>query len=109
MGHLNKSQIKVMTTLLSRTSSNARVCIVAGLHTGRHVIRSFLEECILQGLEIEHAEEVDRLNEVGIQALNWKKIVEEKIDQEEIVEGIEEERRRWLVYAVLKWPTDAAR
>lgn len=70
------------------------------------MIRSFLEECILQGLEIETAEEVDRLNEAGIQALNWKKVVEENVNQEEIVEGIEEERRRWLVYAVLKWPRE---
>lgn len=103
MGHLNTSQIKVMTTLLSRSSSDARIYIVAGLHTGRHVIRSFLDECVAQGLAIEQAMEIDRLEHGDVKGLDWKRIVEENVDQETIYEGIEEERRRWLVFASLKW------
>lgn len=105
MGHLNTSQLRVMTTLLSR-SSTSRIIILAGLHTGRHVIRTFLDTCIEVGLEIERAEEIDRRNEIEEKGIDWKKVVEEKWSEESIVEGIEEERRRWLVWIILRWPED---
>lgn len=101
MGHLNASQLKVMTRLLSQ-SPDSRIIIVAGLHTGRFVIQSFLKMAMAGGLEIERAQEIDRREERE-KGIDWKRIVEDGNNhQEEIVEGIEEERRRWLVHIVLK-------
>lgn len=106
MGHLNASQLKVMTRLLSR-ESKSKIIIVAGLHTGRHVIENFLKMSMNLGLEIERAEELDR-REDGEEGINWKNIImsndDSDDDDDEIHEGIEEERRRWLVYIILKWP-----
>lgn len=58
------------------------------------------------GLEIERAEELDRRAE-GEKGIDWKSVMEnaDGEDETEIYEGIEEERRRWLVYTRLKWPT----
>lgn len=103
MGDLNLPQLRVTKSLLSHTQ-DSRIIIVAGLHTGRHVIRSFLSWALEQGFEIERAEEVDRREEAEV-GLNWKLIMEGGNSEDcEVYEGIEEERRRWLLYAVLKWP-----
>lgn len=106
MAHLNASQLKVMTSLLS-PAAHSKIIIVAGLHTGRHVIRSFLDMALEAGLEIERAEELDRREE-GELGIDWKAIVLRGGGGGgcEVHEGIEAERRRWLAFIVLRWRSE---
>lgn len=73
----------------------ARVHLVAGLHTGRYTIQSFLNRTRLCGLVLESATE----REVGgTQARPWDVGRAEGED--------ERERRRWVVWMILKWEPD---
>jgi len=69
------------------------------------VIHSFLKLVVQAGLEVERAGEIDRREERE-QGIDWKRIIEDDNNDKEIHEGIEEERRRWLVYIVLRWPAE---
>jgi len=76
------------TTL--RKSATARVHLVAGLHTGRYTIQSFMNIAQKVGFEVETALEKEI---VGVRERLWS------------VEGSEDdkERRRWIVWIVLRW------
>lgn len=70
------------------------------------MIHSFLKMAVHEaGLEVERAEEIDRREEREA-GIDWRNLIENNADGDEIHEGIEEERRRWLVYVVLKWPAE---
>ncbi|TFK48555.1 WD40 repeat-like protein [Heliocybe sulcata] len=78
--------------LTLRKRDDARVHLVAGLHTGRYTIEAFLKAVQAFGLEIESA--VEREVEGG-HARPWS------VDW---AEGEDDgERRRWVVWMVLKW------
>ncbi|KAH0836738.1 putative methyltransferase-domain-containing protein [Lanmaoa asiatica] len=71
---------------------DARIHLVAGLHTGRYTIQSFLDGTKLQGLVLQSATE----REVGgTQSRPWDVSRAEGED--------ERERRRWVVWMILKW------
>ncbi|KAH7890856.1 putative methyltransferase-domain-containing protein [Phlebopus sp. FC_14] len=70
----------------------SRIHLVAGLHTGRYTIQAFLD-CIKQhGLVLEHATE----REVGGTLSRLWDVA--RADNED-----ERERRRWIVWMVLRW------
>ena len=79
---------------LKRTPT-ARVHLVAGLHTGRYTLQSFMSAARKAGFEVETALEKESL---GPRERVW------------CVEGEgsepEHERRRWVVWIVLKWNID---
>lgn len=78
-----------------RRSSDARIYLVAGLHTGRYTIQSFLRTLIGAGLEVEEATERD-VGGSGRRA--WGV---ERADGE-----TEQDRRRWVIWMVLRWSSD---
>ncbi|KZT67383.1 hypothetical protein DAEQUDRAFT_751758 [Daedalea quercina L-15889] len=85
---------KFLATLSAtlRKTSDARVHLVAGFHTGRYTVESFLKSVPDVQLEVEDATE----REVGgTRRRPWSV---ERADQE-----TEEERRRWVLWIVLKW------
>lgn len=75
-----------------KRGSDARIHLVAGLHTGRYTIQSFLDRTRLRGLVLLSATErqVD-----GTQSRPW--------DVSRAVGEDERERRRWVVWMILKW------
>ncbi|KAI0642236.1 hypothetical protein C8Q79DRAFT_1003148 [Trametes meyenii] len=78
--------------LTLRRSSEARVCLVAGLHTGRYVIQSFLRLVADAGFVVETLTE----RRVGSS--------EERPWSVDRAEGEDErERRRWVVWMIFKW------
>lgn len=85
-------------TTLSQTlrrSPDACIYLVAGLHTGRYTIQSFLDKIAVigQGLVVQNVveREID-----GTGTREWK------VDTSE-GEDVERERRRWVVWIMLKW------
>ncbi|KAI0738513.1 hypothetical protein C8Q80DRAFT_1275495 [Daedaleopsis nitida] len=80
--------------LTLKRSSDARVRLVAGLHTGRYVIESFLKRILHAGFVAEELRE----RRVGS--------AEERPWSVEHAEGEnEQERRRWVVWMVFRWHT----
>ncbi|KAF8825665.1 hypothetical protein HHX47_DHR6000171 [Lentinula edodes] len=75
-----------------RKASGSRVHIVAGLHTGRYTLQSFLDAASQSGFDIESVEESDRS---GSRRREWDI---SRAEQED-----EKERRKWLLWIVLKW------
>ncbi|KAF9466121.1 putative methyltransferase-domain-containing protein [Collybia nuda] len=75
-----------------RKSLSSRVHLVAGLHTGRYTIQSFINTAQKAGLELEDTleKEVSGKGERLWDVTRW--------DEEE-----DRERRRWVVWMVLKW------
>ncbi|KIK98235.1 hypothetical protein PAXRUDRAFT_824088 [Paxillus rubicundulus Ve08.2h10] len=71
---------------------NSRVHLVAGLHTGRYTIHAFLDGTRQRNLNVQSVleREVD-----GTQSRMWDVSQAEGED--------EQERRRWVVWIVLKW------
>ena len=72
--------------------ADSRIHLVAGLHTGRYTIQSFLDRTKLRGLVVLSAteREVD-----GTRSRPW--------DVSRAVGEDERERRRWVVWMILKW------
>ncbi|PCH36336.1 hypothetical protein WOLCODRAFT_82177 [Wolfiporia cocos MD-104 SS10] len=75
-----------------RRSAHARVFLVAGLHTGRYTIQSFMRAVEDAGLVFEEAMEKESN---GDGSRPW--------DVERAGET-EKDRRRWVVWMVLRWP-----
>lgn len=73
-----------------RRSSSARIVLVAGLHTGRYTIQSFIHAVQEAGFDVESAVEKEVK---GPQERRWNVAGDED----------EKERRRWVVWIVLKW------
>ncbi|KAF9240625.1 WD40-repeat-containing domain protein [Melanogaster broomeanus] len=83
--------IDTLCTCLKR-SSDSRIHLVAGLHTGRYTIQAFLDGTKRSGLVVQSATE----REVsGTQSRPW--------DVSRAEDEDERERRRWVVWMVLKW------
>ncbi|KAL0953865.1 hypothetical protein HGRIS_005040 [Hohenbuehelia grisea] len=83
--------IQTLCAGLKRTR-HARIHLVAGLHTGRYTLQSFMNAISSSGFEIARAEE----REVqGLQRRDWDISRSEGED--------EAERRRWVVWMILKW------
>jgi nicotinamide N-methyltransferase len=75
-----------------RRSSDARVHLISGLHTGRYTISAFLSSIESSGLVLEST--VEREVKGGIQR-EW--------DVERAEGEDEQERRRWVVWISLRW------
>lgn len=73
-------------------SPDARIHLVAGLHTGRYTLQSFMNAIMMHKLQVERA--VERQVIDGIQR-PWDVTRAESED--------EKERRKWVVWMVLKW------
>jgi len=75
-----------------KRGSDSRIHLVAGLHTGRYTIQSFLDRTKLRGLVVLSAteREVD-----GTRSRPW--------DVSRAVNEDERERRKWVVWMILKW------
>lgn len=88
---------------VSRKSDDSRIHLIAGFHTGRYVIGAFLNTISsqfedrradgLRALEIESIQEHSVLSDRNLPSRSWD------LDREE---G-EDERRKWVVWIVLKW------
>jgi EEF1A N-terminal glycine/lysine methyltransferase len=87
---LHNLLVDTLTKTLRRCP-HSRVHLIAGLHTGRYTIQSFLREAEAQGLAIERTAEYE--TEEG-SAREWDAQREGDDDAE---------RRRWVVWSVLKW------
>ncbi|KAJ7281413.1 putative methyltransferase-domain-containing protein [Mycena rebaudengoi] len=80
----------LQTTL--KKSPDARIHLVAGLHTGRYTIQSFLNAVSAAGFELDTALEKETN---GDRERGWSV---DRADGED-----ESERRRWVVWMCLKW------
>ncbi|KAI0675808.1 hypothetical protein C8Q78DRAFT_349838 [Trametes maxima] len=78
--------------LTLRRSSDARVCLVAGLHTGRYVIQSFLRFVADAGFV------VDTLTERCVGDSEERPWSVDRAEGED-----ERERRRWVVWMIFRW------
>ncbi|KAA1470222.1 WD40 repeat-like protein [Dentipellis sp. KUC8613] len=87
--------IDTLCRTLAKTAG-ARIRLVAGLHTGRYTLQAFFGAVKNAGLDIEKA--VERAVKGGEQR-DW--------DVNRAEDEDEQERRRWVVWVVLKWK-DAA-
>ncbi|KAG5647864.1 hypothetical protein DXG03_007788 [Asterophora parasitica] len=89
----NPSLHDLLLTSLQMTlkkTSSARIHLVAGLHTGRYTIQSFLDAVQKVGFEVESATEKEVK---GSQERAWN-----------VARGDDDkERRRWVVWMALKW------
>jgi predicted nicotinamide N-methyase len=83
--------ITSLQTTLKR-SPMARVHLVAGLHTGRYTLQSFMSAARKAGFEVETALEKEVM---GPRERLWN--VEGEGNEDE------KERRRWVVWMVLRW------
>lgn len=128
---LHDAQIRVMTSQLARTR-HARIHVVAGLHSGRHCVRAFFDRCRAAGLCIDEAREWDRLEGrwsdtgSGVRLVHasasaggehrsgdWElgrsgsgtddPVGDDREVEEELDEGTEESRRRWLLCVDMRW------
>jgi nicotinamide N-methyltransferase len=88
---LHKLFVTSLRDTLKR-SATARVHLVAGLHTGRYTIQSFMNAVQGAGFEVETAVEKEV---AGLRERSWNVEREERED--------EKERRRWAVWIVLRW------
>ncbi|KAI0664266.1 hypothetical protein C8Q70DRAFT_226781 [Cubamyces menziesii] len=78
--------------LTLRRSPNARIYLVAGLHTGRYVIQSFL--CQMQ----EAGFVPEQLSERRVDGSEERPWSIDRAEQED-----DRERRRWVIWMVFKW------
>ncbi|KAG9313079.1 hypothetical protein JVU11DRAFT_6519 [Chiua virens] len=79
--------------LCLKREPEARVHLVAGLHTGRYTIQSFLNTTNLRGLVLQSATEREVDGEKASRPWDVSR-----------AEGEDErERRRWVVWMILKW------
>ncbi|KAI0333826.1 hypothetical protein GY45DRAFT_185851 [Cubamyces sp. BRFM 1775] len=78
--------------LTLRRSPDARVYLVAGLHTGRYVIQSFLRQMQEAGFA---AQELSERRVDGSEERPWSI---DRAEQED-----DRERRRWVIWMVFKW------
>ncbi|KAH9832597.1 uncharacterized protein C8Q71DRAFT_777247 [Rhodofomes roseus] len=92
---LHSKFLGTLSTTLKKTA-DARIILVAGFHTGRYTVESFLKAVPDAGLEVEEATE----REVGGDRRRPWSV--EGADEE-----TEEERRRWVVWMLLKWKADS--
>ncbi|KAG7093642.1 hypothetical protein E1B28_007305 [Marasmius oreades] len=84
--------IDSLKMLLKRTEG-ACIHLVAGLHTGRYTLQSFIRAVAQAGLVVESAIERE-LNGCSSRPWNVKKAEEED----------EKERRQWVVWITIRWP-----
>lgn len=82
-------------SLTLRKSEEARVHLIAGLHTGRYTIQAFLRVLGQNGLVLEEAIEKEAH---GTHSRPWN------VEREET--ETEEDRRRWVVWVIVKWTSD---
>lgn len=75
-----------------RRSGDARIYLVAGLHTGRYTLQAFMDA--VPGYQLEFEDIVERAVS-GSEGRSWDVEHQENED--------EKERRRWVVWMVLKW------
>ena len=75
-----------------RRSGDARIYLVAGLHTGRYTLQAFMDA--VSGYDFEFEEIVERAVN-GLESRPWDVERQENED--------DKERRRWVVWMVLKW------
>jgi predicted nicotinamide N-methyase len=73
-------------------SPDARIHLVAGLHTGRYTLESFLDAVMTHGLQVERVVEREVTGDVQ---RSWDVTRAEGED--------EKERRKWVVWMILKW------
>lgn len=73
-------------------SPDARVHLVAGLHTGRYTLQSFMNAAMMQKFQVERVVEREATGNVQ---RPWDVTRAESED--------ERERRKWIVWMVLKW------
>ena len=85
--------IKTLCDLLKR-SDDARIHLVAGLHTGRFTLQAFMLAVRAAGLKILIAVEKEV---VGETQREWSAEREDS----------EQERRRWVVWMILSWPCES--
>ncbi|KAF7985168.1 hypothetical protein HWV62_7752 [Athelia sp. TMB] len=85
--------IKTLCDLLTR-SDDARIHLVAGLHTGRFTLQSFMLTAQAAGLKILIAVEKEV---VGKTQREWSAEREDS----------EQERRRWVVWMILSWSCES--
>ncbi|KAG1834104.1 WD40-repeat-containing domain protein [Suillus variegatus] len=71
---------------------DTRVHIVAGLHTGRYTLQSFMNDVVMHKLQVERVVEREVMD--GVQR-PWD------VTRAEIED--ERERRKWVVWMVLRW------
>lgn len=83
--------IDTLTRTLEHVDT-ARIHLVAGLHTGRYTIQSFLNQVVAAGFSIESATEMES---IGESKREW--------DLSRAADEDEQERRRWVLWIVLKW------
>ena len=94
---LHTSFLDTLCMCLKR-SPESRIHLVAGLHTGRYTIQSFLDNTKRRGLGLLSATE----REVGgTQSRPW--------DVSRAEGENEGERRKWVVWMILKWEDSLAR
>ncbi|THH14992.1 hypothetical protein EW146_g5421 [Bondarzewia mesenterica] len=92
---LHQLFIDTLCRAMTKTA-DARAYLVAGLHTGRYTIQAFLNAVLKVGLEVEEALERELK---GDGKRGW---MVERAEEED-----ERERRRWVVWIVLKWGHEA--
>ncbi|KAJ8586696.1 hypothetical protein M405DRAFT_344321 [Rhizopogon salebrosus TDB-379] len=83
--------IKTLCMCLSH-SPDARIHLVAGLHTGRYTLQSFMDAVMTHGLEVESVVEREVVGDVR---RSWDVARAERED--------ERERRKWVAWMILKW------
>jgi len=81
--------------MLLRRTPDARVHLIAGLHTGRYTLQAFMDAARSAGLDIQSA--LEREVSGSIQR-EWS------VSRAET--ETERERRRWVVWVTLGWPPD---
>jgi EEF1A N-terminal glycine/lysine methyltransferase len=87
--------IDALCTLLKKTS-DARIHLIAGLHTGRYTLQAFMDAARSAGLDIRNAQE--------------RKVTSGSVQREWSVSRgeteNEQERRQWVVWITLAWPSE---
>jgi len=91
---LHAAQLRTTCAVLTRTPA-ARAHFVAGMHTGRYTLESFLRMAGEAGLELVEA--IEREVQGEGRRREWDVRRAESEDEDE------RERRRWVVWSVLKW------
>jgi nicotinamide N-methyltransferase len=94
---LHGALLRTMCAVLRRTS-HARAHVVAGLHTGRYTLEAFFKEAKAEGLVLAGGGPTEREVGGGEGRREWDvgRVAGDSDDDER-------ERRRWVVWSVLKW------
>ena len=82
--------------MLLRKTSGARVHLIAGLHTGRYTLQAFMDAARRAGLDIRNAQEREVMSGCVQREWNLSRAETEN----------EQERRQWVVWITLAWPSD---